>query len=1823
MRKINNLLRAALLLIFLVPNVLRAQMEVTNAPPITPENLITNIFLGDGVEVISVNYQGAANAVGFFNHAQDVIGMERGIIMTTGRAVSQGANFGAEANGSDFASNFAGGAVSDPDVASIASPNNTLDVAKYTITFVPISDTLRFNYVWASEEYPEYACSSFNDVFGFFISGPGINGPYQNNGENIALIPGTTLPVTINNVNSGNVGANGTLSNCTPPNGSLAFSAFYNNNNNSGNQPVYDGFTTVLTAEVVVIPCETYTIKLVIADASDSAFDSGVFLEAKSFGTGSLDIEVATVSLDGSVAEGCESGTITFSYPNPVEADTPIDYTILGTAENGIDYLFIPPDLFIPAGETSVSIPITAFEDGLVEGDETLLIDIQKDPCTRDTISILIRDNPLVEPDLGDDLIICQGDSVQLDGTLNVPLPDPPTFTNNTPLTVPSANIPVFSNINVQNVIPLTLGPGVIASVCIDSLEHRWIDDMDIYLISPDGQFLELTTDNGGNGGNGLGLDYYINTCFTVDASQLISAPGPFAPPSAVPFTGQFLPEGVWSDLWDGDRATNGIWSLQLIDDTQGLDGTLFSWTITFNPVYAIEYSWEPATGLSCSDCPNPVASPSTTTTYVMTATDTYGCSVMDSITIEVEPALEQPVLSCGSITSSTITFVWNDVAGAVGYLVNVNGTGWVTPSGPLSHTVTGLTFLETVTLELQAIGDNCPSVITSTQCTTPNCDPATSEALPTGTSCPGGDDGLVQINILAGTGPFSFDLAGNVNNTGLFTGLSPGNYTVSVTDGVGCLGTIGFTVDNAPAPTVDPVVLSQISCNGLSDGQATVEISNGNGPYGFDWSSGSTDSIATNLSAGPQTLSLTDNAGCVTQHSFNLGEPEMLTATTDSIDVACFGQSTGIATVLAQGGTGSYNYVWDSNTNNQTGDVASGLPAGSYSVTVTDINNCQVITTAEILEPPLLELQITSDSTSCFDAADGVATVEVTGGTTNYAFEWTEVGASGLVGTNASATGLPGGDYRVLVTDALGCVDSAFIQVLTPQSLNLQAVSTPVLCFGGADGTVSLEISGGTAPFAYAWSDNGAPLMARNDLPAATYTITVTDDNDCVLEIMSTVDSPQPIQVQYALSDPSCFEGTDGTIGTTVSGGIPTYSYLWSNGQVTSAPTNLEAGEIMVTITDNNDCIFVDTVVLSEPAALQLTLSGDDPNCFGDPTGSVLATASGGTGQLSYLWNNGATNPGVANLPQGQYSVLVTDANNCTIEEAIMLDQPSALTAQTSNTLVGCFGVDDGTATITPTGGTAPYNYSWSDPLGQQTSTANGLAVGGYSVTVTDAQGCSAIESVDIASVSLMSVDFTSEDISCFEGSDGVINVSVSGGGGGYAYNWNPSTLPHSPNVYNLSAGNYAVTITDALGCTEILNFSLAQPNALVVQGSTEDVSCHDFTEGSVHLNVNGGVANYSYLWSNGSTEQHAVQLASGPISVSVTDANGCLTVESFQLNAPESLRIVFDPVDVGCYGESTGAVTTMVSGGIPGYTYLWNNGLSNTSIGNVASGVYTLEITDQNGCIERDSVFVDQPDAPLAADIAIEDISCYGGRDGLISSATTGGTPPYSYSLDNQNFNGSAAQIGLMAGTYNLFIRDAHGCMVFESNLNITEPDPLEVDLGPDQTITFGQTITLYPEFSGSSMPILFQWWPQDTSLLSCLDCPNPLVTTDHQVSLQLTVTDENGCEGDDLITIHVQKDFGIVVPTGFSPNNDGLNDLLIVHGKPGIEINFFRVYDRWGELLYEDRNFPTNATNRGWDGTFRASYMNAGIYIWNLEATLPDGNIVTYNGSTTLVR
>ncbi|WP_020538983.1 choice-of-anchor L domain-containing protein [Lewinella cohaerens] len=1786
-----------------------AQLEVTNAAPITPENLISNVFLGDGVEVVSITYAGDQGAVGLFTQGSTTIGMERGIVMTTGTAVSNPGQTGVNAPASAQASFNNGSSATDADLLGIVGANIGIsNVTSYTIEFIPVNDTLRFTYAFASEEYPEFACTNYNDVFGFFISGPGINGPYTNNAENIALIPGTDRPVTINNVNPGMPGAaGGTIANCSGDDGSLAFAGFYNANN--GNTlPVYDGFTDVFVAQAVVEPCSTYTIKLVIADAFDAIFDSGVFLEAKSFGTGSLDVEIEGLAIDGGLAEGCGAGEIVFNLPSPVEADYDVEFAVGGTATPGVDYPTLPSTIIIPEGDSTFRLPISAYEDFLVEGDETIELSVQRDPCNRDTFTIIIKDNRLVDPDLGPDLIVCPTDETQLDGTVPIALPDPPRFVNDTPLAINQTNVPFISEIDVFGVLPVELGPEAIKMICIDSLEHQWIDDLDIYLVGPDGQFLELTTDNGAEGGNGIAYDYYEGTCFTIDATTVINSPGPFAPASAVPFTGEWLPEGVFSDLWDGNYRTNGTWQLVITDDTQGLGGTLFSWSICFNPVYQVEYSWSPAAGLSCTDCPDPIASADTSTTYILTVSDSYGCIKQDTINFDVLPALTMSPLQCGELTTSSVQVVWPAVAGAIGYEVSINGGPWIPASGSLEHLVTGLGLEEDVEVTVRAIA-TCPSFPSTITCTSLNCTPASLAAVPVDVNCFGGSDGSVQINVVSGTGPFSYELDGVTNNNGAFSGLTANNYVGVVTDGDGCPGNISFVIAEPPSPNITEVIENPLDCNGDTDGALTVAITDGNGPYSFDWGSGITDSIVTGLNAGMYAVDLVDAGNCPFTLNIELTEPALLSTSVAADSVNCFGENTGQARVIPDGGVGPYTYLWD---NGQLTDTAFLVTAGTYNVEVTDAMGCISNNTITVEEPPVLSAVVSSTPALCNTSNTGSLMVVPSGGTPGYTYSWRDIGDNSIVGTTAAVIDQFAGTYELVVTDGNGCTYTEEIQIGEPDVLELTNLQTnQPTCTGALDGNATVEVQGGTGPYTITW-DTGITGDNENALASGDHYVLVTDANMCTDSLAFMLDAPIAVSVDISAVATSCFQGTDGTATATPTGGTGPYTYLWSNGDTDPTATDLPAGMASVEVRDANNCLVVADIMVNEPTELTVMLSGTDPTCFQETNGSIVATPTGGVGPYTYAWSDTQTSDTATGLTASNYSVVVTDANSCTVTANLTLDEPTVLSLSTTSQEQACTGPANGEASVMPTGGTGPYTYLWED--GQQTATATGLTAGTYSVTVTDAQNCLLDISATVALAETVEIlDFSVTDASCNDGSDGSIAVNLQGGTGPFTW---------SAPLTGLNAGNYTLTVTDANNCTDILQAVVAEPTALAISENVTNVICAGETTGEIDLSVSGGTAPYSYNWNTGANAEDITSLGAGSYTVTVTDAQGCSKIYSTSIAQASTLSLVGEVEDVVCNGASTGRVSTTVQGGQPPYAYSWSNGSSTSALPNVLAGDYTLTVTDDFGCTLVETFNIAEPTA-LSGSFLTDMVSCNGGRDGFIKGEMSGGTLPYRFRLDNGDWQPSPTFLALGAGNYTLWAEDAEGCPLLLGNPEITEPAEIMIDLGGNREVRFGDTIRVTPDISSDLPIITLEWSPYDSTWLSCPDCGSQEVFTNVQRDLFLTVVDENGCTSKAWIQIRVSKDFPVAVPTGFTPNGDGVNDRLLVHGLPGIEVVSYRIWDRWGEMLFEDAGFPVNDPTRGWDGNFRDDAVNGGVYLWQVEVRFPDDRTELFSGQTTLIR
>lgn len=1786
-------------------------LGVSNGPPITPVNLVTNIFLGEGVEVLDVQFHGSPSAVGFFQNGDDEVGLSRGIVMSTGFAVSAPGQEGVDAPGSARSSSPVSGPANDPDMRALAGTDDINDLLAYTITFIPISDTLRFRYVFASEEYPEYVCSDFNDVFGFFISGPGISGPYSNNARNIALVPETSLPVAINNVNPGVVGSNGSGINCTPPNGSLAYSQYYNNNNGSPIRPVYDGLTDVFTAETVVFPCSTYTIKLVICDVSDDLFDSGVFLEAKSFGTGSLEVKAATVSLDGSVAEGCAEGELVFSLPAPAEADYPIDYNILGTAENGLDYELIPPGLFIPAGDSLLSIPIIAFDDGLQEGLETIIIDVQRDPCNRDTIIIPIRENILLEPALRPGTTICPGESVMLDGTVDVPLPEPPSFHSEDTLMISPPNLTLYSDIEVFGVLPATLRPAAIRSVCIEDLQTTWVDDLRIFLVSPGGQFLELVSDIGNAGDN------FIGTCFTPLAGTPITSLGV----ADQPFTGEFAPEGFWEDLYGGDKPTNGTWRLTLYDKFLADTPVLNRWSITFAPLYEVKYKWQPTAGLSCADCPNPAASPDTSTTYYLTATDSYGCTTYDTVTIEVLPPLEAPQLACTLVTDNTITVAWPDVAGAAGYEVNVDSAGWTAANGLNEHTVSGLSLATSVHFQVRATGQ-CESLSASVECTTPDCVPPSAQVVSTGdVSCFGGTDGSVALAAGGGVAPYQFVIGEQSNSSGIFSGLPAGTYLAQAIDDTGCPASLQVTVHQPDSLLASPVI-SPVSCNGLADGSAALDITGGNGPFTFSWSGGQMDSVATGLAAGTYQAVVTDAVGCSASYDIAVSEPEVLALDVATDSVLCAGLSNGRARVMAAGGSGNYSYDFGPGIIiGASPSQAVGLPAGSYSVTVADSEGCEAEAAYSIGEPLPLQVQLSAVDALCADSASAVVSATASGGAGLYTFTWRDASME-IVGITAEQDNLPAGQYFLEVEDVNGCTLSDVVTAGEPAPLDYSLQAEPATCPEVSDGGATLQITGGAPGYSYTWDDIGDGPSARDSMAAGNYTVTATDINACSLEIQLEIESPPPINLDLSTIPVSCVGSTDGQATVVPSGGAGAYSYLWADGQDTPTAAGLAPGPVSVVVTDGNGCQGAASAEVGQAAALLLELDGAAPACFGGNDGSATAIAEGGAGAYSYEWGDGQAAPTATGLTAGEYRATVTDGNGCTAVNSILLEEPAALMSSITTVPATCNPEPDGSATANVQGGTPPYTYSWSG--GHAQATAQNLPVGIYTLSVTDANGCMLADTAIVDGISAISLSSEKMDVSCNGGEDGFISVVAEGGSGAYAYAWSGGQSTGS-QANNLSAGNYSVTVTDELGCTATASILIGEPPALLLETTGGQASCSGDMDGSLSVSITGGVSPFIVSWSTGDSTRIVAELGVGNYTVTVTDANNCQAENSAQVLAASPIDVVVEMEEAICFGQANGAAGVQASGGEPPFTYLWSNGVAGPVLENVVAGNYMLSITDAEGCEVVEEVVIGQPAGPLSASVVPVKISCYGKNDGRIEIEASGGTPFYRYSLDGDFYSGSNVFIGLEPGAYTVQVRDANGCTFRSAEVVVAEPEPVLVELGETKAVNFGEAIRLRPDIRGGVGSLGYAWSPRDSTVLDCFNCRDPLATVTYQLSLKLLVTDGDGCTGEDIVTVYPQKDRPVFVPSGFTPNDDGNNDRLLVHAKEDIEmlVLYFRVYDRWGELLYEAREFEPNDKGFGWDGAFRGQPAQAGVYIWHIGLEFVDGVQEEYSGSTTLIR
>ncbi|RMG95043.1 MAG: hypothetical protein D6706_12910, partial [Chloroflexi bacterium] len=402
---------------------------------------------------------------------------------------------------------------------------------------------------------------------------------------------------------------------------------------------------------------------------------------------------------------------------------------------------------------------------------------------------------------------------------------------------------------------------------------------------------------------------------------------------------------------------------------------------------------------------------------------------------------------------------------------------------------------------------------------------------------------------------------------------LPAGNYSVIVEESGACIITQNFTI-NEPPPITDTIVTSDVPCNGLGNGSITLTVGGGTPPYGYLWSNNATTANLSNLNGGTYTVTITDANGCQKTDSATINEPLPLTLSSSFNPVSCNGGNDGSVSVTVTGGTPGYNYLW-STVPPETTPSVSGLSAGTYFVVVTDNNNCIAADTVTVTQPPALSVTTGFKKPLCFLWTDGYAYVQVTGGVAPYAYQWNTT----PVQTNDTAFNLGAGQYTVTITDANNCTASATVNVTQPPPLQLTPSSTAAFCFGDSTGAAIVSVIGGTAPYTYLWNTNPPQTtpIAIN-VPAGSYSVTVTDNNGCQDSTISVVTEPPPLVASFSITDVSCHGGNDGEIDMTPSGGTPPYSYLWSTSATTQDITGLAAGTYFVTTTDNNNCQRIDT---------------------------------------------------------------------------------------------------------------------------------------------------------------------------------------------------------------------------------------------------------------------------------------------------------------------------------------------------------------------------------------------------------------------------------------------------------------------------------------------------------------------------------------------------------------------------------------------------------------------------------------------------------------------
>ncbi len=1063
--------------------------------------------------------------------------------------------------------------------------------------------------------------------------------------------------------------------------------------------------------------------------------------------------------------------------------------------------------------------------------------------------------------------------------------------------------------------------------------------------------------------------------------------------------------------------------------------------------------------------------------------------------------------------------------------------------------------------------------------------------------------NGNINLSITP-TGTYSY-LWSNGETTKDLSGIVAGSYEVTVSAGGSCTSIHSYTVQNNPdVPILTQVVTASIC--GAPDGSIDLSVAGGQPPFQFDWSNGATTEDLTGIYSGNYSVVVTAANGCTATGSYNVPDNSntfSFTGTT-STNALCVGGNGAISLTVTP--PGSYLFIWS---NGETTQDLSGLPAGTYSVTVSDGGSCTAsadFTVGDNL--PVVILSGTATDALCFGENSGTIDLTVDGGFAPYTYDWFPA----IPGNPEDPLDLAAGDYNVTVTDASGCTSTAHFAVGQPASA-VQLVctqSSTVSLPGLTDGEGSVNISGGTAPYSVAWtpgsSQGNVPggVFTINNLGEGPYSVVVTDARGCTTicgftittdECVTAIGSMQAGQLSACASD--CITALYNAAG----------QYLDQDDVLQFILHQGTSNQVINEIARSDQPVFCfDAALMDYGTTYYISAAvGND-----DGTGNVLLTE--------------ACTQVTVGTPIVFYEIPLAGTN-----------QPDPITCIDAEVAL--------TGSSTVPGSTFSWHTQNGSIAGDPTQATILAGAGGLYTLVVSANGCADTLSVQVSdlqtqvNVSLSSSP--SEILDCMV-SQVLLAASVSGAANpAYLWQLNGAPVGAGNNLVATVSGTYEVIVTDELsGCTGGASVFIEDDSSFppVFINAAPTLNCRDTV---VTLSGGSSASGIQFLWATVSGVDTTLigQGESTPVSAPGTyyligvAPNGCENATSVEVSADiatpianagqdQLLDCIQTPVSLN--GSSTSNVAFLWTANDPSIVIL-----NPTSPGITVNqaGVYTLTVTHLgNYCTDSDDVQVFQYENIPQGELTLQPPSCYGEKDGFISIETDPDKGPYQYQLNDKNYGSNSVFASLATGYYQVKVTDGQGC-VWTTEVFLSEPEQLKVSLGADLIIKLGEMATLQavPSVPLGTLDTIL-WAPE--ALFPCpeMPCDKQEFFPTAETRVGVTIVDENGCEASDLLALFIKKERKVYVPNSFSPNGDGVNDVFMIFaGRDVVQIKSFLVFDRWGETVFRYYEFPPNDPAYGWDGTHRGKTMNPGVFAWFAVVEFIDGEEELFEGDLMLMK